>query len=208
MYKGPTILAVRDLARDFAGRRAFGPLSLEAHPGERIALTGPNGSGKSSLLRCVAGLLSPSQGDVAIGGHAAGTIRARALTGISLAQERSFYRRLTGRQNLQLFAQLRAGTAAARAAVDAAIEELELDAIAAQRVDRCSTGMTQQLAFARALVCAPRVLLLDEPTRSLDTEAIERMWAAVDRRPDVTLLIATHRPEDVALCERTIDLTR
>jgi len=200
------ILTIRELARDFGQQRAFGPLTLEATAGARIALVGPNGSGKSSLLRCVAGLLSPTHGSVTVGGHDAQSIQARALTGISLAQERSFYRRLTGLQNLLMFAGLRSAPAAARAAVAAAIDELGLATIAAQRVDRCSTGMTQQLALARALICAPKLLLLDEPTRSLDTEAVDRMWAALDRRPDVAVLVATHRAEDRQRCERTVDL--
>jgi ABC-type multidrug transport system ATPase subunit len=200
------LVSLQALAREFGEHRVFGPLTIDAAAGEKIALVGPNGSGKSSLLRCLAGLLSPSEGSVSIGGHPADTVQARALTGVSLAQERSFYRRLTGRQNLLMFAGLRFAAAAARAAVEAAIEELELAEIAAQRLDRCSTGMTQQLALARALVCAPKVLLLDEPTRSLDTDAIARLWGAIGRRPEVAVFIATHHPEDRQRCERTIDL--
>ena len=85
-------------------------------------------------------------------------------------------------------------------------EELELSAILAQRVDRCSTGMVQQLAFARALIGDPAVLLLDEPTRSLDTEAFERLWAAIDIRPNLTLVIATHREDDIQRCHQRLDL--
>lgn len=89
----------------------------------------------------------------------------------------------------------------------AAIEkELELSAILAQRVDRCSTGMVQQLAFARALIGNPALLLLDEPTRSLDAEAYERLWAAIDMRPDLTLVIATHREDDIRRCHQQLDL--
>jgi ABC-type multidrug transport system ATPase subunit len=67
--------------------------------------------------------------------------------------------------------------------------------------------MTQQLAFARALLGEPRVLLLDEPTRSLDQAAIERLWRALDlRRKGIALLIATHRPDDVAHCAKEIEL--
>lgn len=202
------ILTIRELSRDFGDKRAFGPLSFEAQRGARIGLVGANGSGKSSVLRCVAGVLSPTTGTVSVGGHPADSIQARALTGISLAQERSFYRRLTGHQNLLLFAGMRVAPAAAQAAVAAIVEELELTTIAASRLDRCSTGMTQQLALARALVCEPQVLLLDEPTRSLDAEAVDRMWGAIERRPTMALLIATHRPEDWPHCERTIDLSR
>ena len=132
---------------------------------------------------------------------------ARRWTGVSLSQERSFYLRLSGRDNLLFFAGVRGirrGDAVRM--VEALEEELELGAILAKRVDRCSTGMVQQLAFARALIGVPRILLLDEPTRSLDAEATERLWRAVEARPHLALLIATHREDDVARCQRRIDL--
>jgi len=198
------MLAVRELIRDFGERRVVGPLTADARGGERIALVGPNGSGKSSFLRCVAGVLAPSGGTVSIGGFAAGSRAAKELIGASLSQERSFYLRLTGEANLLIFAELRQAAAQAKASVRSVIEELDIAAIAQQRVDRCSTGMVQQLALARAMLGGPSLLLLDEPTRSLDAEAVERLWSAVERRPAVTLLIATHRPEDVARCDRSI----
>jgi ABC-type multidrug transport system ATPase subunit len=61
------------------------------------------------------------------------------------------------------------------------------------------------LALARALVPEPALLALDEPTRSLDSDAIERMWVAIGRRPDMTLLIATHHPQDIERCDRAIN---
>ena len=92
------------------------------------------------------------------------------------------------------------------AAVDALVEELELAEIAAERVDRCSTGMIQQLALARALVGDPELLLLDEPTRSLDEDAVQRLWAALDRRPQLALVVATHNDADVSRCHGRLDL--
>jgi simple sugar transport system ATP-binding protein len=88
------------------------------------------------------------------------------------------------------------------------VEELEIEDIVRQRLDGCSTGMLQQVAVGRALLGEPSVLLLDEPTRSLDVAAVERLWGALDRRPGVAALIATHRSEDLARCGRLIDLGR
>jgi ABC-type multidrug transport system ATPase subunit len=143
---------------------------------------------------------------VTVGGHSAGSTPAKRLVGASLSQERSFYLRLSGRENLRLYARLRGGgrRAAARA-VAALEEELELSEIASERADRCSTGMLQQLGFARALLGDPRLLLLDEPTRSLDDRAVERLWAAIERRPAVAALVATHRHDDIARCESVVD---
>ena len=199
------VLEIDGLQRWFGTRVVVHDLELAAEPGERIALRGPNGSGKTTVLRCVAGTMIPSAGSVRVGGHAAHTLAARALTGVSLSQERAFYLRLSGAANLRFYARVRGldGSAAARA-VAALSEELELGEILAERLDRCSTGMLQQVSFARALIGEPNVLLLDEPTRSLDHEAIGRVWAALDRRPQATVLIATHHDDDAARCHRTL----
>ena len=203
----PPLLEIRGLTRSFASAVVLSALDLNVAPGERVALRGPNGSGKTTLLRCIAGTLAPSAGEVRVGGHHAGTRPARALLGASLSQERSFYLRLTGRENLLFFARIRGlARGEADAAVAAVEEELELADIAARRVDRCSTGMVQQLAFARSLLGEPRLLLLDEPTRSLDEGAVVRLWGAVERRPELALLIATHRRDDAERCGRELDL--
>ncbi len=202
------VLVVDRLARHFGAHEVVHSLDLTVASGERIALRGPNGSGKTTVLRCIAGTVTPSGGEISIGGHRAGTIEARRLVGASFSQERSFYLRLTGHDNLLFFARLRyASNREALRHIKALEKELELGEIAHERVNRCSTGMTQQLAFARALLGEPRVLLLDEPTRSLDERAVERLWRALDRRRDrVALVIATHRPDDVERCDSQVQL--
>jgi ABC-type multidrug transport system ATPase subunit len=202
-------LTTQGLTRRFGDVEALPPIDLELEPGDRLALRGPNGSGKTTLLRCLTGTLIPSGGEAWIGPHPAGTLGARERLGASLAVERSFYLRLTGRANLLLFARLRHRTSRqARRQVDALIEELELEEIAARRLDACSTGMVQQVAFARALLGDPDVLLLDEPTRSLDREAIERLWAALNRRMHLAAIVASHRLDDASRCGRSLELGR
>ena len=202
-----TVLEIEGLGRRFGEREVVRSLDLALAPGERVALRGANGSGKTTVLRCVAGTLEPSRGRVRIGGHRAGTVAARGLTGVSLAQERSFYLRLSARANLLFFARLRGhGTAQARAAVRALEEELAIGRILDERVDRCSSGMLQQLALARVLLGDPPLLVLDEPTRSLDDAAVERLWRAIDERPRAAVLIATHHDDDVARCDRAVRL--
>jgi ABC-type multidrug transport system ATPase subunit len=199
------VLSIESLNRRFGQREVVRSLDLAVEPGRRVALWGPNGSGKSTVLRCVAGTLIPTAGSVQIAGYRAGDMSARRLVGASLSQERSFYLRLSGRTNLLFFARMRYDDRRVGVrSVDALIEELELADIAAQRVDRCSTGMVQQLALARALLGDPVVLLLDEPTRSLDADARGRLWGALQRRPQAAALIATHLDEDVKLCDERV----
>jgi ABC-type multidrug transport system ATPase subunit len=201
------LLAVQDLSRTFGGHQVVQGLTFDVGAGERLALVGPNGSGKSTVLRCLAGTLTPSGGKVMIVGHPAGSRFARSVVGTSLSQERSFYLRLSGRANLHFFARVRGATRGeAKASVDAIERELELTEILNERVDRCSTGMVQQLGFARALVGDARLLLLDEPTRSLDREAVTRLWGALDRRADVGIVLATHSESDVAQCGNRLAL--
>lgn len=205
----PSVLSVQRVSRRFGDNDVLRSVDLALGEGERLALRGPNGSGKTTLLRCVAGTLQPTRGRVLVGGHEAGTVEARRLLGASLSQERSFYQRLSGYANLLFFARVRhAGRGRAAATVDALVEELELKEIAAERVDRCSTGMIQQLALARALIGEPELLILDEPTRSLDEEAVRRLWAALDRRGRLALVLATHSDSDVSRCHGFLELPR
>jgi ABC-type multidrug transport system ATPase subunit len=202
------VIEVRGLRRSFQKREVLAGVDVTVAAGERVALRGPNGSGKSTLLRCILGAIEPNEGDVLVGGHRAGTVEARRLIGATLSQDRSFYLRLSGRDNLLFFARVRGvSLRAARVAVNAVVEELEVEEIARKRLSRCSTGMIQQLGFARSLLGDPPVLLLDEPTRSLDADAAERLWAALARRPAAAVVIATHREEDVTRCTRIHELS-
>jgi ABC-type multidrug transport system ATPase subunit len=200
------LLEITNLSRHFGAHKVIRSLSLDLRQGERVGLHGPNGSGKTTVLRCVAGTLAVSGGQIRVAGNVAGTVAARRAIGVSLSQERSFYLRLSGRTNLLLFAAFRDyGRREAERLVRELEEELELSEILVERVDRCSTGMVQQLSFARSLLGNPRLLLLDEPTRSLDERALERFWTAIDRRR-AAVVIATHRADDLRRCSRDVEL--
>ena len=201
------ILRIHALNHRFGQLVVLSDFDLEAAAGERIAIRGPNGSGKTTLLRCIAGTITATRGNVSIAGHDAGSLGARRLTGVSLSQERSFYLRMSGRENLLLFARLNGlGKRPAAERVGELADELELRELMSKRADRFSSGQLQQLALARALVGNPELVLLDEPTRSLDVEARARLWSALARRPHVAAVIATHIDEDVQHVTSVVEL--
>ncbi len=191
-------------------------VSLQVQPGECFGLLGPNGAGKTTLLKVVAGLVMPTTGQVFIHGMDAvkQARQAAANIGYALAEERSFYWRLTGRENLRFFATLndipprQVGRRVAEV-----LEVVGLTAVADDRVITYSSGMKQRLALARALLTGPSILLLDEPTRSLDPLAARDFRRFVQEellgKQRKTVLLATHNPEEAtALCHRVAILHR
>lgn len=202
----PLALAGRRLARRV---RALHDVTLRVESGEVFGLLGPNGAGKTTLLRVLATLVLPTEGRAEVAGtdvvRDGGTVR-RAI-GLAPGQERGFYWRLSGLENLEFFAGLLGmSPAAARRRAGAAIDTVDLLSHAHEVVERYSAGMRQRLGLARALLGDPQVLLLDEPTRSLDPDAAARAHGLIRRlasESGTTVVLATHHPaEAAALCRR------
>ncbi|MFQ5803672.1 MAG: ABC transporter ATP-binding protein, partial [Candidatus Methylomirabilales bacterium] len=151
------------------GAVAVDGVNLSVPAGSVLAILGPNGAGKTTLLRILAGLVLPSAGHAKICGlHVVqGEARAKGLVGISLGDDRSLYARLSGRRNLEFFAALYGmSRREARERIDELGNLLEIPFD--QSVQASSSGIRQRILIARALLHDPAVLLLDEPTKSLD----------------------------------------
>ncbi|MFA5100337.1 MAG: ABC transporter ATP-binding protein [Candidatus Omnitrophota bacterium] len=150
--------------------RALDDVSFLLPQGSILAVLGPNGAGKTTLLKILATLILPEQGAVTVNGCKLGHDDERIKKSIGLAGsgERSFYWRLTGRQNLEFFAAMYGlyGRDAVKR-VDELAELFKIDYLG-KRFDSYSTGMQQKCAILRALLHDPGILLLDEPTKSLD----------------------------------------
>ena len=188
-----TLLTARGVARRFGSRVALLPTDVSLAAGEVVALVGPNGAGKSTLLSILAGALEPSEG----------VVERPARVGW-VPQRAAHYGRLTALENLRLFASLE-GAPEARADELAAEFDLPRDT----RASSLSVGNRQRLDVALALLSSPQVLLLDEPTASLDPAQRERVWRIARGVADGggAVLVATHHWEELAsLADRTLEL--
>ncbi len=227
------IVSVDAVTKSFAARRGWRDLltrpfrraervtvvdrvSFEVGPSEFFGLLGANGAGKTTLFRMLSTQLLPDSGTAHIDG--CDVVRdpraVRSLLTPVVADERSLNWRLTARENLELFAAL---YGVPRSALHARVSELldvvELSDAGSKMVGMFSSGMKQRLLIARALLPRPRVLLLDEPTRSLDPISARRfrqfLRDEIAGRQQCTVLLATHNAEEAfELCDRVAVLDR
>jgi len=196
----PTHWLRRDRAQQSGVKHALQDVSLEVGEGEMVALLGPNGAGKTTLSKIIATLIYPTAGEVLLFGKEvrSDACAARGMMGLVTCDERSFYWRLTGRQNLDFFGALY-GVSKRDIADRCAelLETLDLSTAADLPYHTYSSGMKQKLAIARGLLSHPRLLIYDEPTRSLDPLSAQniRRWILEQRAryPEQTHLLATNQ---------------
>jgi ABC-2 type transport system ATP-binding protein len=203
------------LGRERGGETiALKDVSFSAARAEVLVLLGPNGSGKTTALKLISTMLLPDAGSVRVGGfdarRNAGEVRRQV--GIAVAAERSFFPRLSARENLDFFAALDEVSRPERAQrINEVLHDTGLEEQADTLVMKFSSGMYQRLGIARALVKRPSVLLLDEPTRSLDAATTAHFWATIRAlaRQETTVLLATHNfAETAAVADRLLLLHR
>ena len=185
-------------------------VNLRIDKGEVFGLVGPNGAGKTTLIKMLSTLLLPSSGSASVGhfdivnsGH-----RVRRLVGLVASNERSFYWRLTGRQNMVFFADLyQIEPAEGRAWMNELFVLLGIEDIIDKRFDSYSTGQRQRLAMARGLLSKPKILFMDEPTKGVDPiGAAETIDIIRNRVVDLwhpTILVTSHNLTEIErLCSR------
>jgi ABC-type multidrug transport system ATPase subunit len=191
--RAASAIETNGLGKRFGSRWAVANLNLQVKAGEIYGFLGRNGSGKTTTIRLMLGLLRPSQGSVCIFGHDVNRrrIEAARLTG-SLLEARATYDHLTGRENLDSTRRL---LGLPSKEVDRVLAMVDMSGSANRKVGHYSLGMRQRLGLARALLGAPRLLVLDEPMNGLDPDGIRDMRAAIRDLPaqsGVTIFLSSH----------------
>lgn len=212
LYPVPFLRLKKALKRKFKPPvEAVREVSFDVREGEVFGLIGPNGAGKTTLTKIIATLVQPTAGQVTVKGY--DSVRedqeVRRHLGLASAEERSFYWRLTAEQNLLFFARLHGlSRSHAQKRIAELLQLLQIEESSRKRFAELSTGNKQRLSVARAMLADPPVLLLDEPTRSLDPLAAARMRATIksltqDQQNRVTVFLTSHNLAEVEeLCDR------
>ncbi len=208
----PTIQA-RSVNKRFGDFVALGDLNLDVHQGECVGLLGPNGAGKSTFIGCLYGAVLRTGGDLKVFGldPAWDARRIKERLGV-VPQENALDEELTVTENMQLYARfegLDRKTAGPR--IDELLKHMSLDHKRDAQIKTLSGGMKRRLAFVRALLSDPELLILDEPTTGLDPTVRHLLWEKVlsYRQAGKTVLVTTHYMHEAELlCDRIVILNR
>jgi ABC-2 type transport system ATP-binding protein len=187
---GPEALRADGLSKRYGDREALRGVSFSAARGEQVAIIGPNGAGKTTLLQILAGALAPSGGSVTVPEARVGWV----------PQQPALYSKLSVAENLRLFARLEK-VADVEATVARMLDQTALEERAGDEVGRLSGGNRQRVNIAIGLLAGPAVLLLDEPSASLDPRQRARLWEFIAGLAEggTTVIFTTH---DVGEAER------
>jgi ABC-2 type transport system ATP-binding protein len=200
------LLSVQDVSKSYGARPLFQAITFGIGEGERIGLLGPNGSGKSTTIRMLCGLLTPTEGKIEVLGlripEEAEALRRRIGY---MTQKFSLFDDLTVRENLEFLAAVQGvPKAGAKARVDRLVAEFDFADRQRQLAGTLSGGQKQRLALAGAIVHAPELLFLDEPTSAVDPESRRDFWDKLFELADAgtTLLVSTHYMDEAERCHR------
>lgn len=208
MGSASAMIEVEHLARDYGDIHAVDDISFSVAVGEIFGLLGHNGAGKTTTMRMLTGRTRPTRGGARIDGVDIVENFDQIKPHINLVfEDQNLYERLSGRDNLRLFADLYEQPASR---ADELLKLVGLGEAAKRRVKTYSSGMKQRLLVARALVNEPRVLFLDEPTRGLDPASASELRQVIRRlsMQGTTVCLTTHYMEEAdELCHRVAFLS-
>ena len=203
----PPLLRIRGLGVRFREFEAIRPLDLDVLNGEFLTILGPSGSGKTTLLRAIAGFQPPTTGRIEFDGQEIADLPINRRPFNTVFQDYALFPHMTVRQNVAFGLRVR-GTARPELEerVDAALAIVELEALGGRFPAQLSGGQQQRTALARAMICEPRLILLDEPLAALDAalrRQMQKFLKSVQRRSGITFLFVTHdQSEAITMSDR------
>ena len=208
----PPVLTVRDLVKDFGGFRAVDGISFELARGEILGLLGPNGAGKTTMMNMLLGLVSPTSGSIRIFDQSLEKDRISVLRRMNFS---SAYTSLPGnllvRQNLMVFA-LIYGLKNCRTRVAETMERFGVTELADRVTGHLSAGESTRVNLCKAFLNRPELLLLDEPTASLDPDVVDKVRVLIrdtQRESATSIIYTSHNMQDIeVVCDRVIFLHR
>ena len=206
-HDGAPAIEARGLTRRFGDFTAVDHVSFRIERGEIFGFLGSNGCGKTTTMKMLTGLLPATAGEASLFGHRvdARDIETRKRVGF-MSQSFSLYGELTVRQNLELHAHIfHLPAQRIRGRMEEMLERFDLRDVADDLAERLPLGMRQRLSLAVAVIHAPEMLILDEPTSGVDPIARDRFWELLiqlSRHDGVTIFISTHFMNEAARCDR------
>lgn len=212
------LLEVHDLHKAYGtgdnATQALRGVSFDVLPGEFLGIMGASGSGKSTLLNCLATIIKPTGGEVLLEGENISAFNNRELARYRgsrigyLFQDFELLDNLTGRENILLPLSIhRVAAAHAAARLEATATFLQITNVLDKFPHQMSGGQKQRVAAARSLISQPSIMLADEPTGALDTQAARTlmgMLEAAAHRAGTTILMVTHDPNVASFCSRIL----
>jgi ABC-2 type transport system ATP-binding protein len=206
------VLLARGLKKAFRGAPAVDGVDLSVLEGERVALLGPNGAGKTTTLLMILGVVTPDAGSIMICGHRLPRARSEAMQQVGFAAGYlPLPERLRVNEVLGVFAELY-GVRQPGRTVDAALDRFRISHLATRMASELSSGQRTLVGIVKATLHRPRLLILDEPTASLDPDVAERVRSGLESiwaEDGTTLLVTSHNMTDVErVCERVVFLSR
>ena len=190
----------RQEGREF---HALKGVSFSCAKGEVLGLLGPNGAGKTTVLRILASALNPTSGEITIAGESVITNPAVSKQKIGfLSGKTGLYNKLTARENIEYFARLHGlSKSRIKEAGEVLYAQLGIEPYLDRRVETLSTGMTQKVSIARAVIHQPEVIIFDEPTTGLDIVATEVILEFIEMQKEagISVIFSTHHLDEVAM---------
>lgn len=206
------MLEVVELTKDYKKFRALDRLTFTIGPGEIVGLLGPNGAGKTTALRCIGGILRPTQGQIRINGYDNQTDQAQAKSGMAFVPELpSLYELLTVDEHLKFIAMCFNTLDVYEQHGRALLERYDLSEKRDQLVATLSKGMRQKLSVACAMVHRANVLLFDEPLIGIDPQGVHEVKQDIQQAKEAgcSVLISTHLLDTAEkLCDRVLILAK